>query len=207
VRLALQLLFYCSIAVSSSLGQFFGYLAKDKVEPPASAPSDRLSVLAFPDQIVVPNIPTPLFKVFVTNRTAAPVSLPSCDSLLYLVEEAKDSNGKWKPIESTPVSWCGNSYYNVTLPSGSAWSLMGRTYSGSFKTRMRFRLITDHRSRQPSVTPLSPSVHSSGPVYVYSNEFDGSIDPEQFKLPKSPFEVRDKSPQKMSPLLEELLKK
>ena len=106
------------------------------------------------------------FRLLLINRTAGEASFAACDSQLNIICEARDQNGEWKPIEYLPPSFCGNSYHSVYLPSGHYWEFSAPVYSGSLKTRLRYNL----QGKQPT----------------YSNEFDGSINPVQFKKPETP---------------------
>ena len=76
------------------------------------------------------------------------------------VREALDHNGNWRAIESVPPPICGRSHHHVFLPPGSFWEFVVPHYAGSFRTRLRFKLGGDHT--------------------IYSNEFEGTINPEQF---------------------------
>ena len=100
-----------------------------------------------------------LLLVNLSDKTAA---FNACDSRLNVVQEAKDKNGNWKPIEYLPSSWCGNSYHSVLLPANEYWEFPAPRYTGEIKTKLRFKL-TD----QDGWT-------------LVSNEFDGSINIEQF---------------------------
>jgi hypothetical protein len=96
------------------------------------------------------------------NTTDKPVWLAASDSRLSIVQEAKDADGTWKPIEYLPSSWCGNSYHRVCLRRGECWTFTAPRYAGDLPTKLRFRL--DQRDQPP----------------IYSNEFEGSVNPEQF---------------------------
>ncbi|MEA3207831.1 MAG: hypothetical protein QOE70_888 [Chthoniobacter sp.] len=144
------------------------YLTGEPVEMPAPAAAGQLTLLTFPDELLRLDSPEysvhlELFPLYISNGTKEAISLPSCDTWLYLVEEAKDADGKWRPIDPRPSSSCGNSYYNVTLPAESAWRLICFKHSGDFRTKLRFRL--------------------DGKTPIYSNEFEGTIDRDQFNLP------------------------
>ena len=95
------------------------------------------------------------------NARKGPAQFEAQDSVLDLVHEAKDAKGEWRAIEYTPQSWCGNSFHELTLPAHSMWTWKAPVYAGSFKTTLRLRLES-----------------ASGPIY--SNTFEGSVNPEQF---------------------------
>jgi len=101
------------------------------------------------------------------NATERDVSFGACDSRINIVQEARDAAGNWRAIEYLPSSWCGNSYHRVILSPGEEWRFKAPKYIGVMKTRLRFKL-TDVDARV-----LWP---------VYSNEFEGSVNPEQFSV-------------------------
>jgi hypothetical protein len=101
-------------------------------------------------------------KLLLINASGKKAVFPAQDSRLYIIQEAKDEDGEWRPIEYLPSSWCGNSYHQVFLGSREYWTFVVPRYTGSFKTRLRFKLEGD----EP----------------IYSNEFEGSINKEQFSI-------------------------
>jgi hypothetical protein len=103
------------------------------------------------------------FVVILANNTDSTFKFEAQDSRINVVREALDSDGRWKPIEYLPSSWCGNSYHNVYLPSRHYWSFSAPQYTGTFSTRMRF-VLKDEMLR------------------LVSNEFAGTINPEQFTI-------------------------
>jgi hypothetical protein len=108
-------------------------------------------------------------RLLLVNAAQDAITFQGCDSRLSLVQEALDKDRQWKPIEYLPSSWCGNSYHRLTLGPGDYWAFAAPRYRGSFATKLRFRLS-----------------ERKGPQLV-SNEFDGSINPEQFSV-KQPYE-------------------
>jgi hypothetical protein len=81
-----------------------------------------------------------------------------------------DLDGKWKPVEYLPSSWCGNSYHSVFLGPNEFWEFAAAKLNGTIKTKLRFRL------------QMSSDKQKAG--HIYSNEFDGSINPKQFTVQK-----------------------
>lgn len=110
-----------------------------------------------------PSVPSTLRKasaaipIRVINRTGKEMAFPACDSLLQLVCEAKDKHGNWVALEKMPYSWCGNSYHKVFLPPRHYWELTGPHLGGSYRTRLRYRLM--------------------GEIELLSNEFEGGVQP------------------------------
>ncbi|HEY1170612.1 MAG TPA: hypothetical protein VGH19_04510 [Verrucomicrobiae bacterium] len=102
------------------------------------------------------------FRLVLMNRTKAEMTFDASDSRLSIIQEAQDAQGKWQPIEYLPMSWCGNSRHRVFLPKGEYWEFVAPVHSGPMKTKLRFMLKQDQTTT------------------IYSNEFEGSIDPQQF---------------------------
>ncbi len=126
-------------------------------------PRGRLLLIARPEQGVAFDSRYEGFQVTLANTTRRAVRFDAVDSRLSIVREALDRDGRWRPIEYLPSSWCGNSYHRVFLPPNHYWSFEAPRYSGSEETTMRFALEIDG---------------GAGPVY--SNEFAGTVNPEQF---------------------------
>jgi hypothetical protein len=107
-------------------------------------------------------------KVLLFNATKERVSFLASDSRLYIVQEALDRDGLWKPVEYLPASWCGNSYHRVLLGPYEYWEFAAARYHGRFKTKLRFRL-DERKSETETVT-------------IYSNTFEGGVNPKQFTV-------------------------
>jgi hypothetical protein len=75
----------------------------------------------------------------------------------FCVMQAKDKKGDWKDIEKEDYLICGTGVKTLSIPPGKYLFMAGTLYSGSFKTKLRLK----YRD-------------------VYSNEFDGSVNPAQF---------------------------
>jgi hypothetical protein len=118
-------------------------------------------------------------KVLLVNTTNGQVGFAASDSRLSIVQEALDKSGKWKPIEYLPSSWCGNSYHTVFLGPNEYWEFAAPRYTGKIKTKLRFRLDWQ-----------SPGTEK---VTIYSNVFQGSVNPHQFTMQQghSPTSIMD----------------
>ncbi len=103
----------------------------------------------------------------IANTTADTVVFDAQDSSLYLTLQAQDAGGRWRAIEYTPSSFCGNSYHQVFLAPGQYWQLAVPAYKGELATRLRAKLLLHQR-------------HNSKQQVVYSNPFAGSINAAQF---------------------------
>ena len=127
-----------------------------------------LSLVARPDEETVFAGKYKGLKVLLVNGTNERLTFAAQDSRLDIVQEAQNEWGLWKPVEYLPSSWCGNSYHVVFLGPKEYWEFAAARYTGKFKTRLRFRLDI-----QKSDTET---------LSIYSNEFDGSINPKQFTV-------------------------
>jgi hypothetical protein len=121
-----------------------------------------LYLLALPDEETVFSQRYKGGTLLLVNGTNKASRFSATDSRIGIVQEAKDKDGCWKPIEHLPSSWCGNSYHGVFLEPKDCWVFSTPRYEGSIKTTLRFTL------------PLSV-----GKV-IHSNEFEGSVNPGQF---------------------------
>lgn len=102
------------------------------------------------------------FRVILANATRTTAVFHASDSRINIIREARDRQGRWRPVEYLPSSWCGNSYHRIFLKVGHYWSFAAPEFRGSFRTKMRFVL------EQEGLT-------------LRSNEFEGWIHPEQFE--------------------------
>jgi hypothetical protein len=128
-------------------------------------PPDAVSLIALPEELVPFHSSQRGFRVILANTTGRDVAFEASDSRLSIVREALSPEGEWKAIEYLPSSWCGNSYHRVFLPSGQYWSFRAPAYAGAIETRMRFVLRG-----------------SSEGEAIYSNEFPGAVNREQFSI-------------------------
>ena len=109
------------------------------------------------------------FPVLIYNLSNSNVyiSTPSSIGDFHFIQQAKDADGKWKPIEFQK-GWynfgCGTSYNNnpnyLLLPKHFLATSTIK-YSGNFKTKIRIKMY-------------------SGNNYYYSNEVIGYINKSQF---------------------------
>lgn len=138
------------------------------IDPDMSVRQGEISLIAKVDDEAVFDGKYKGLKLLLVNATNEQVAFPASDSRLYIVQEALDRDGKWKPVEYLPSSWCGNSYHNVFLGAQEYWEFAAARYTGKFKTRLRFRL-----DGQKSKTEK---------MAIYSNEFGGSVNAKQFTI-------------------------
>lgn len=111
------------------------------------------------------------YNVTLSNLTNKEINFSAQDSRLYMKVQGKDEDGIWKDIEYLPNSWCGNSYHTLTLEKNNYWSFKTPIYSGGFKTKLRIELMITNRNENET---------EKKNIIVYSNEYEGSINPGQF---------------------------
>lgn len=105
------------------------------------------------------------YSIYILNRTTDSLVISKQDWSLYLIQEAKDKNGEWKPIEYWQYASCGNSYLSNKLEPNGILKTESIAYNGNFKTEIRFKLLNEKK------------------IY-YSNYIIGRINESQFKIPK-----------------------
>lgn len=109
------------------------------------------------------------FTVYVANNLVDTVKFNAQDSRLYMNVQAKDARGNWRDIEHLPGSWCGNSYHTLKLEPNHYWEFVTPVYDGAFKTKLRIKLEVRSSGKSKDHTRT-----------IYSNEYDGSVNPGQF---------------------------
>jgi hypothetical protein len=138
---------------------------------PQKCPSDlsttkgQVSLVAYPAEIVDLR-KSEAIRLLLVNRSANVLSVAACDSQLYIIQEALDATGQWKPLELFPTSYCANSFHQVFLGPDEYWRFFAPVRTGSFKTTLRFHL------------ELGGARETGRPLY--SNEYAGTIDPTAF---------------------------
>jgi hypothetical protein len=103
-------------------------------------------------------------SVFIKNNSTDSISLLLQDNSFYLLQEAKNENGFWQPIEFWEGSNCGNSFGQVRIAPNGIIETKSTKYQGNFKTQIRFKFSFDDK-------------------LYYSNELEGNIIKEQFVIP------------------------
>lgn len=112
-----------------------------------------------------------LYSIYVFNNTSNLLKISRQDGSLFLIQEAKDENNDWKPIEYWLYSWCGNSYLSKQLEPNGILKTESKVYKGSFETEIRFKLL-------------------NGDSVYYSNSLKGFINLSQFNIPDTINEYR-----------------
>jgi len=105
------------------------------------------------------------FPLFIYNSSDSIVKIDTQEGWLFIIQEALDSDGKWKPIEYHDYETiCGISYGTRFLIPNFSIITKIYVYSGDYLTKLRVKLMTNNQ------------------VY-YSNEFIGSINKGQYIIP------------------------
>ena len=112
-----------------------------------------------------------LYSIYVINKTSDPISISKQDWSLFLIQEAKNKNGEWKPVEYWQYSTCGNSYLSEKIKPNGILKTESLAYFGNFKTEIRFKLL------------------NSDQIY-YSNPINGFVNLSQFSVPSKITENR-----------------
>jgi hypothetical protein len=137
----------------------------------------ELSLVAQPDEVVAFENSFRGMRVLLVNRAEERAAfMGQYETLKLLVQEALDKDGQWKLIEREgDFGGCGTGMRGHRLQPGQYWAITAPRYTGSFKTKLRFRLRV------------------CGPLdVVYSEEFEGSVNPEQFRSPEPPTPKNEK---------------
>lgn len=101
--------------------------------------------------------------VFIYNLEPTYITLNIQNDELFIVQEAIDTFGNWRPIEQWNQNYFGANYSNITLDPKQVAIAKIYKYSGDFKTLLRIKLRT-------------------GDKVIYSEPFEGSINTAQFGL-------------------------
>lgn len=115
------------------------------------------------------------FRAVLRNTASDTVTVDTDAGVLYLKMQALDAGGVWRDIEWLRNSGCGNAYWWFALLPGESRELELPVYRGSFQTWLRVAFC-----------PMWYNVESTAKrVWLYSDAFDGSVNPGQFwRLPK-----------------------
>lgn len=131
-------------------------------------PSDGLQIFADYNTTIVNDSLYAGYPIYLVNET-------SNTKMVFgrinnrIMQEALDSNGRWRPIEYRPdfCAWvCGNGYFwGINIRSNEYLLVYLPKYSGNYKTKMRIR------------------VRGFNTEYI-SNPFDGIMNYSQFYVRK-----------------------
>lgn len=105
------------------------------------------------------------YPVYIWNSTDKITSIPVQGVATETIQEAKDENGNWRPIEYWVSGFCGNGMWDYILKSNYYAITSVYKYSGEFETDLRIKFRRGNK------------------VY-YSNSFKGKINKSQFEIDK-----------------------
>lgn len=145
-----------------------------KISKANNFPPDTLSLIVHPELTDTIYGNTHAITVYISNSTNREIEFKAQDSRLYMKVQALNSKGEWKDIEYLPSSWCGNSYHTLTLEPKYFWKFFTPVYDGELKTKLRIEL------KYVDPADKSEDRRSKKEIIVYSNEYDGNINPGQF---------------------------
>ncbi len=103
--------------------------------------------------------------VTISNLTESPKSIFIKEYAIEITQEAKDRNGRWKPIELTRNFMCAMGFHWMPLKPNEQILTLVYKYRGNYKTILRLKL-------------------KSGDKIIYSKPFSGSINYSQFDIDK-----------------------
>lgn len=103
------------------------------------------------------------YPVYIWNPTDKITSIPVQGVATEIIQEAKDGNGNWRPIEYWVSGFCGNGMWNYILGPNYYAVTSVYKYSGEFATDLRVKFRRGNK------------------VY-YSNSFSGKINKKQFDV-------------------------
>lgn len=111
------------------------------------------------------------YSVVLANNTKEDVEVKVYDGRLFAYTQALDKDGVWRDISMVNTARCGNGFRDKTLTSKSYWELKTPAYVGSFKTKLRLKI---------KFVKSGETSDSKEGKTIYSNEYEGSINPGQF---------------------------
>lgn len=108
-------------------------------------------------------------KVFeLINTSSQNLQLPTQDGSLMMIQEAKNQQGKWQPIEYWRLDWgFGSQIESLNLMPQQSVVFTAPKYSGNFATEVRFKLKLNNQE------------------IFYSDAFKAQIDLNHFKIDKN----------------------
>lgn len=105
------------------------------------------------------------FPIYIVNTSINKTAvLETQDGSAIMIVEAQDKHHKWKPIEYWSNSWCGNSYFQMSISPRCFTFTRGIKCSGDTRSLCRLNL-------------------TNGKTTIYSNEFFMNINDSQFTKP------------------------
>ena len=83
-----------------------------------------------------------VISVLIKNLSSDTLSILNQDSNFFIIKEAKNFSGDWKPLEYWVYSTCGNSYFDPEiLPPTKTVETEKEYSSGDFETQLRLKFL------------------------------------------------------------------
>ena len=108
------------------------------------------------------------YPVYIVNQTPTTKKFTAKDNYTFGIQEALDTNGRWRPIEGKFFDFCGNGYWGMKVHSREFIAVLFPKYTGDYRTKIRVRIKIGNN------------------IYV-SKGFDGRINESQLYLKKDSY--------------------
>lgn len=112
------------------------------------------------------------YPVYLINQTPTSKEFIGKDGHIFGLQEALDTNGKWRPIEGRGFDFCGNGYWGLKVHPQEFIAVLFPKYAGNYKTKIRVR------------------IKNGDNIYV-SRPYEGTINEKQFYLNKDSYLYRE----------------
>lgn len=112
------------------------------------------------------------YPVFVVNETNSDKFFTARDRYVSAIQEAKDKDQKWRPIESKRFDFVGNGRWGLIIHPKEFALFITAKYEGSYKTLLRVRL-------------------QIGDVIYLTTAFEGSMNENQFHLKPGSYQYEE----------------
>ena len=137
-------------------------------------PLQKFSLIVFPEKQATVYDRHNGLRVVVANASSQKIEFDAMDNRLNMVVQALNASGEWKDIEYLPTSG-HNNFHILTLKPNEYWSFATPKYEGAIKTKLRVKLTYF----DPAEDSLK-SRYDRKQLVIYSNEYNGAINPGQF---------------------------
>lgn len=112
------------------------------------------------------------YPVYVVNETNSDKFFTARDRYVSAIQEAKDKNQQWRPIESKRFDFVGNGRWGLIIHPKEFALFITAKYEGSYKTLLRVRM-------------------KIGDVIYMTKAFEGSINENQFHLKPGSYQYNE----------------
>lgn len=112
--------------------------------------------------------------VFLINATED-ISIPTQDRSVFLKLMVQESDKTWVRAQRHGFSWCGNSYYDMTLPARSYFEFRGYTSvaPNAAKRTVRYELYSPYLVSNVGTAPVDPKEVEASPFDAIYLRFAG----------------------------------